>query len=350
MASVLLRYLLTDPLLTPRQITDLFAHDIVQAATRATYVSNLPYIHSLEMLVAMAPEGILAVIGGNWQIFDQMIARSGATIHLNTSVTEIALDPTHDPLSPHAKYVISIQSEADAAEETHPIHFDEVVIAAPWQYSGIKASDEVLQRAIDEIPYVKLYVTLFTSPFVLSPGFFGLPPGSKAPTSILTTLGADEEPLPGRDGVGKSGFYSVHTLRVITNPETLREEYVYKILSPDPVSADLLSSLLGVKVPEASVSSSGGETTNMASPVSWYHSHAFHSYPVQLPRITFQDPILRSGLYYTSGIESFISSMEASSLMGMNVARLIADDLRAQRDGGPDSRGMAGLSSQMDEL
>ena len=30
-------------------------------------------------------------------------------------------------------------------------------------------------------------------------------------------------------------------------------------------------------------------------------------------------------MWYTSGIESFISTMETSSLMGMNVARLIAD-------------------------
>ena len=30
-------------------------------------------------------------------------------------------------------------------------------------------------------------------------------------------------------------------------------------------------------------------------------------------------------MWYTSGIESFISTMETSSLMGMNVARLVAD-------------------------
>jgi prenylcysteine oxidase/farnesylcysteine lyase len=43
--------------------------------------------------------------------------------------------------------------------------------------------------------------------------------------------------------------------------------------------------------------------------------------------VTFQDPVIRDGLYYTSGIESFISTMETSALMGMNVARLIADDM-----------------------
>ena len=36
-------------------------------------------------------------------------------------------------------------------------------------------------------------------------------------------------------------------------------------------------------------------------------------------------------MWYTSGIESFISTMETSSLMGMNVARLIADGWKQER-------------------
>jgi prenylcysteine oxidase/farnesylcysteine lyase len=42
--------------------------------------------------------------------------------------------------------------------------------------------------------------------------------------------------------------------------------------------------------------------------------------------MTFQDPIIRAGLYYTSGMESFISCMETNALMGMNIARLIVDE------------------------
>lgn len=32
------------------------------------------------------------------------------------------------------------------------------------------------------------------------------------------------------------------------------------------------------------------------------------------------------GLYYTAGIESFISTMETSALMGKNVAQLLVED------------------------
>lgn len=42
--------------------------------------------------------------------------------------------------------------------------------------------------------------------------------------------------------------------------------------------------------------------------------------------MTFEDPELARGFYYTSGIESFISTMETSALMGKNVAQLIMDD------------------------
>lgn len=43
--------------------------------------------------------------------------------------------------------------------------------------------------------------------------------------------------------------------------------------------------------------------------------------------MTFQDPVLADGLYYTSGMESFISTMETNALMGMNVAKLIVNDM-----------------------
>ena len=42
--------------------------------------------------------------------------------------------------------------------------------------------------------------------------------------------------------------------------------------------------------------------------------------------MTFEELELARGFYYTSGMESFISTMETSALMGMNVAQLIVDD------------------------
>lgn len=42
--------------------------------------------------------------------------------------------------------------------------------------------------------------------------------------------------------------------------------------------------------------------------------------------MTFDEIELARHFYYTGGIESFISTMETSALMGMNVAKLIVND------------------------
>ncbi|KAF4879508.1 Farnesylcysteine lyase [Colletotrichum siamense] len=308
--------------LANNDIGELFSDHIIQAATRVNYASNLKYIHGLETMVSMAPEGAKQVIGGNWQIFDTMLQKTNATVNRNTTVTsmEVKTGPTS------SKYFISAKdSHADAGAEAdqYPVAFDNVVIATPWQYSDISVAEDLFQHKIDEIPYVKLHVTLFASPFRLSPEYFGMEPGSKAPDTVLTTLNPADEAKAGAEGAGKAGFYSISTLRTATNPETLKDEFIYKIFSPKQVTAEFLSQLLGVKVPETIVSK---DKTEAVDPISWYHPHVFHSYPIEYPRVTFQDPILRDGLYYLSGMESFISCMETSALMGKNVAKLIAED------------------------
>lgn len=81
------------------------------------------------------------------------------------------------------------------------------------------------------------------------------------------------------------------------------------------------SALFGATVP---ATFAGG-----ASPISWYYPHVFDSYPKTVPRTAFQEPIIGSGLYYTSGIEGLVSAMETSALMGKNVARILVDDVLA---------------------
>ncbi|KAI1148354.1 prenylcysteine oxidase [Nemania diffusa] len=305
-----------------------FAHDIVQASTRVNYASNLEFIHGLGAMVAMAPEGAKAIEGGNWQIFANMIKSSRADVHLNSAVTSIALNADQ-------KYEITTAHDSDDEESkearSHPVAFDDVIIATPFQFANISTSENLIQHPIDTIPYATLHVTLFASPYKFSPAFFKLPPASNVPASVLTTLGTDEEAQPGGSGAGKAGFYSATLQRLVINPRTHNPEYVYKIFSPVAVTSEFLSELLGVEVPESfTQGGDGGERADapgdFVGAISWIHATVFHPYPQKYPRVTFQDPILGDGLYYTSGIESFISTMETSALMGMNVARLIIDD------------------------
>ncbi|KAJ6441033.1 high-affinity Zn(2+) transporter zrt1 [Purpureocillium lavendulum] len=311
-----------------------FTTDIMQAATRVNYASNLAHIHGLEAMVSFAAEGAIAVAGGNWQIFDKMVRASGASLLRNTTVASIAF--TKDDAKPGdpRKYVLSTKDAGRQTAEAKELAtaFDNVIIASPWQYSDIDAAEGVIKHRIDEIPYMKLHVTLFTSPFKLRPDFFKLAPGSKAPSNVYTTLGPNEKAKQGPDGVGKTGFYSISTLRRVVNPKTQKREFLYKIFSAEAVTPTFLSDILGARVPDTFLGPSKDDAASV-EPISWYCPHWFHSYPIELPRVTFQDPILGRGLYYTSGIESFISTMETSALMGMNVARLIADDVAGKRLG-----------------
>ncbi|KAI1861499.1 hypothetical protein JX265_009466 [Neoarthrinium moseri] len=303
--------------------------------TRVNYASNLAYIHGLSTMVSMAPEGAMAVAGGNWQIFSNMVLESGAHVYLNSSVASIKRTDGKSPGSTASKYMIQTTDAAavDAEPVGQGVEFDDVVIATPYQFSNIAHEDDLIQHPIDKIPYATLHVTLFASPFRFSPAFFNQEPATEVPISVLTTLGEGEEPRPGSEGAGKAGFFSATLVKVVMNPKTQRKEWVYKIFSPEAVTPEFLSSLLGVQIPDAFVRATDVEDEeeyDVVEPISWYHAVVFHPYPQELPRVTFQDPILREGLYYTSGIESFISTMETSALMGMNVARLIVDDYLGQ--------------------
>jgi prenylcysteine oxidase/farnesylcysteine lyase len=322
-----------EQLIADNAVSPAFGREIIQTATRVNYASNLAYIHGLEAMVSMATDGAHQVEGGNWRIFHQMVRDSGAAVYRNTSVSHISVVDNKDPSSARSKYAISTKKSGSdtAAAEEYPISFNKIVIANPWQYSDITAGQGVLKHKIDEVPYMKLHVTLFTSPFTLRPGFFNLPDGSKAPSTVYTTLKPADEAKQGPDGAGSAGFYSISTLATVTNPKTGKREFLYKIFSPEAVTSKFLTDILGASIPETFTSEAkpNGAASETVDPISWYYPHWFHAYPILLPRVTFQDTVVGDGLYYTSGMESFISCMETAALMGKNVARLIVDDFEA---------------------
>lgn len=260
----------------------------------------------------MAIDGAMQIEGGNWQIFAGMLNSSKALTLLNTTVTSITKSS--------GKYNIktstpSLTSPDELLSNQEP--FDTVVLASPLQYSNISIGKRILKQFPDPIPYVTLHVTLFTSPHAISGSFFNLTPGTAVPSTILTTLPPNETPLNATHGVGPAKFWSISTLRQVINPTTIEKEYLYKVFSPSPLAPCFLSSLLNISVtPDFSLSND----------LTWYYPHVWQSYPYEYPRVTFEDPELARGFYYTSGMESFISTMETNALMGMNVARLVVDD------------------------
>ncbi|RDW63982.1 hypothetical protein BP5796_10484 [Coleophoma crateriformis] len=302
--------------LTTNNIEGAFAIDIIQASTRVNYGQNLGLIHGLETMVCMAIEGAMQIQGGNWQIFDGMLKASNASVHLNSTVTKISKS--------NGKYMVKTSSRNTETDviATNEEPYDTIVLAAPLQFSDIEIESGLLKNTPDKIPYVELHVTLFATPLTLNPTYFNLPPSGPVPNTILTTIPSYITPGNREDGVGKAGFFSISTLRTVINPKTLEKEYLYKIFSPKKITSDFLSDIFAIPIPTdlSTINVDSGDA------ISWYYPHVWHSYPYEYPRVTFEDSELARGFYYTSGIESFISTMETSALMGMNVAQLVVDD------------------------
>lgn len=324
-------------------ISEKFGHDIIQASTRVNYAQNLDQIHGLETMVCMATDGAMSIEGGNWQIFDGMIQASGATLLLNTSVSAIAKDASSGKYSIKTTSAQPLHPPQDRPSSSYDEEwiYDTIVLASPLQFSNITFTPPLSSHP-PAIPYVSLHVTLFTSARRLSPSYFNLPPSSleTMPTTILTTTlpPSSNSSLP---------FFSISTLALLDPPlkpdpeidlecGTTFPEYLYKIFSPAPLSRAAINEMLDREDLEKELD---------WDVIKWIYEKRWDSYPYLPPKVDFDDikldwpspspsPLFNgvedrkwdgAGVWYTSGIESFISTMETSSLMGMNIARLIHD-------------------------
>ncbi|GLB08995.1 hypothetical protein AtubIFM57258_004905 [Aspergillus tubingensis] len=314
--------------LQQNQVSAKFSREVIQASTRVNYGQNLALIHGLETMVCMATEGAMAVEGGNWLIFDGMLKLSHADVRLNHTVTSLDWEA-------NGPSTLTFTTNTNAEEK---LEFDEVVIAGPWQFSDITVTPP-LKKTPDEIPFVTLYVTLFASPHRLSPKYFGLTePNAYTPETILTTLPPDSDIGKSEAGVGPAGFWSISTLRTVDAPDPSEgKHYVYKIFSPERPTAEFIESILGLEHKSSSNTDTETDTSIgdlSKRDISWFHEKIWRPYPFEYPRVTFEEPLLAPHVWYTGGIESFISTMETSALMGRNVAALMSREWQAQVEEG----------------
>ncbi|PWY92628.1 Prenylcysteine oxidase [Aspergillus heteromorphus CBS 117.55] len=326
--------------LQKNSISSEFSREVIQASTRVNYGQNLPLIHGLETMVCMATDGAMSVEGGNWLIFDGMLNLSHADVRLNHTVTSI-------DWAPNGPSTLTFQTNTNNPSPEQ-LDFDEVVIAGPWQFADITITPPP-KKTPDEIPFVKLHVTLFSSPHRISPKYFGLTdPDAHTPETILTTLPPGTDLGKSEAGVGPAGFWSISTLRTVPAPDPAEgKHYVYKIFSPERPTAKFMKSILGLETSASDSTTSIGDLPKRD--VSWFHEKIWRPYPFVYPRVTFEDPLLAPHIWYTGGIESFISTMETSALMGRNVAALMSREWQAQKENENEEKAREGSSSSADD-
>ena len=295
-----------------------FAAEFVQAGTRVNYAQNLSHIHGLETMVSMAGSGAMGVRGGNWQIFEGMLRAAGADVRLGAEVKRL------ERRGGGGEWEVAVleQSVDDGrAADVVAEMFDAVVIAGPYQYAGIEISPSP-QHVPEPVPYVRLHVTLFTSPYRLAPDAFGLAGDKVVPNTILTTLPSSYNAECSDQPDQPPAFFSINILQSVYSAERERYEYLYKIFSAAPVDDAFMCHILGPLHGKALVD---GSCDGLDAAVTWMYTKTWNSYPYEYPRSGFEPHWLEEGLWYTGGMESFISTMETNALMGRKVAMDIVD-------------------------
>lgn len=72
-------------------VSDLFTNELTSAATQVNYGTSISRLHGVGALVSLAATGAVSVRGGNRQIFENFVGRSGARLRLgeNARVEEL---------------------------------------------------------------------------------------------------------------------------------------------------------------------------------------------------------------------------------------------------------------------
>ncbi|KKF92471.1 Vacuolar import and degradation protein 27 [Ceratocystis platani] len=239
-----------------------YVPEVVQSSTRVNFGSNLDETSGMDMLLSIIPNHALQISGGNWRIFDYMVQKSKATLNSETDIGHVDYEPyiRGERQNPNEKpyYIVRTKEQKKSEDKNshYGISFDDVVFAAPMQFSHITSRHGMMPQMVREIvPYRRVHVTVLATMRRPSPKFFKVEDCDQVPDVILTTLPNKEIPLSdfGVDGRGEKGFYSIMYLRRAMNPVTGYIEYIWKITSPNKPSPEFLSELFNSKVPESIV-------------------------------------------------------------------------------------------------
>ncbi|KAI0689670.1 FAD/NAD(P)-binding domain-containing protein [Cytidiella melzeri] len=291
-----------------------FTREMVEAATRVNYGQNADAIHALEAMCSMAANKASQVVGGNWQIFDQFIKRSNASLHLNTTVTSINQKASN-------KFVVHTISSV--TKQVSARSYRSVIIAAPYHSASLSVHllDDASMPVIPPQPYVHLYVTLVSTP---NPSartrFFGLKDKDTVPNMVLTTWERarfseeDEKPefnslsYHGKIRSRMDGTTNLTLLGVgdAEGRDESGEEWSVKIFSDHPIEDRWLRRAFGK--------------------IGWVYRKEWDAYPVLPPTDTFPPIKLAKGLYYVNAFEPFISTMETETISSRNIVELLMQE------------------------
>ncbi|KAJ2850458.1 hypothetical protein IWW36_001896 [Coemansia brasiliensis] len=276
-----------------------FLEEVVSLATRVNYMQDIDKVNSLGAHISMAAgsDAAYSIAGGNYQIFDRMLASSASHLHLNTSIAEIQRSNKTT-----GTYTVLTRSN-DVYDE-----FDSVIIAAPLSLANISVIENKYQ---DHTEYVHMYVT-----FAIGTLRNDLFPKGKIPRLVVTPY-KTTKPFNCLSILACLGSEELNSSRQCRDGPVLVKMFSHKRIDLEKIFAK----------------------------VEWHHEQEWHSYPKLKPLnagFVQQDPqstayylhrslpppiILdrrdsNNGVYYINGMEALFSTMESQTVAAKNVIRL----------------------------
>lgn len=308
-----------------------YAQEVVEVATRVNYGSNLDDIHALGALVTMAANDAQQIEGGNFQIFEGMVANSGAEVKLETKIARVRrLEPRHQGEEPQFEVTTTTG---------HKQIFDYIVLAAPIESTNIDFDISLPPQP--KVDYRTIHATFVRGN--VNPSYFYTPtspvrsstPSAKDfPTHILSTNSRAE-------------FISLSIQARLSNGETIT-----KIFSPEPLSKDLLDRLYSNRTwvkhkewkaypklrpiplaeegdgaePKVVVGEGESASSEQKQAVFERHARKKQEQDAQKKAVEAWGQVeVVPGVFYVNSFEPLISTMETETIAGKNIARLLRD-------------------------
>ncbi|KAG8723132.1 hypothetical protein FRC09_004587 [Ceratobasidium sp. 395] len=254
-----------------------WTREFQSGSTRFNYAQEASAIQAVAGMASLAADSAHAVKGGNFQIFQQFLDRSGARKFLGTTVTRIT--------KLGSQYIV--QTNKNTAT------YDAVILAAPAALSGIQFVGIAKQPAVPQVNYVHLHSTLIatTTPVVL-PQYFNTTSSPTLPGTIITT---------GVSGYQPEFFAFRYEATIQRNGKT---EYIVRVYSKAAISDATITKWFG------------------AGKAGWVNRKEWDAYPVFPPRSDFPPIQLDDAMCYVNSMEGLWSTMETEIISSRNCVDL----------------------------
>ncbi|GAA6000776.1 hypothetical protein JCM10207_004655 [Rhodosporidiobolus poonsookiae] len=294
--------LYADEYLKAKGVSPLFTDELVSAATQVNYGSPVTRIHGVGALVSLAATGAVSIQGGNRQIFENFVGRSGSRLRLGPNAKVESLLKLDAGKGKRAQWVVKTTSGVGGGT------YDAVILAAPFWQTGIQVVNSAAPSLIPHQRYTKLFVTfVITNASTPQPSYFDLPDKTRMPNSIFGTFTTGSRSKP--------TFNSLNYLKPLSAEIGSKfgegTWHVVKMFSSKSLEPEMLDALYGA--------GNVGKTVEKV----WF------AYPALQPVHSPQDfaPVRPDeGLYYVNGFERLISTMETETVSSFNVVSLLLSD------------------------